>query len=294
MTQPIEPKYPSYTLVTAAYNEEGFIGDTIQSIIAQTVRPKKWVIVSDGSTDRTDEIVNKNAAAHDFIQLVRITEDHPRNWTAQVEAIRTGYAALRNLDFDFIGNLDADITFEPDYFQNLLAKFVNSPKLGLAGGYIYEQYGGVFKVRPTNSERSVPHAVQFFRRECYDSVGGYLALPHGGPDWHAEVCVQMKGWSVAAFPDLKVLHHRPTGTAGNLLKHRFRQGLMDFSLGSDPAFEFVKCMRRLPENPVVAGAMTRLFGFIWSYISRKKVLVSQEFVEFLRRDQRERLRLFPR
>jgi len=104
----------------------------------------------------------------------------------------------------------------------------------------------------------------------------------------------MKGWNVAAFPDLKVLHHRPTGTAGNLLKHRYRQGLMDFSLGSDPAFDFVKCMRRLPENPVVVGAMTRLFGFVWSYVSRKKVLVSQEFVEFLRRDQRERLRLFPR
>src|SRR3982751_3950013 len=111
MTQNAETKYQPYTLVTAAYNEEALIEDTIQSIIAQTVRPKKWAIVSDGSTDRTDEIVLKYYAIHDFIQLVRITEDHPRNWTAQVEAIRTGYEALRCLDFEFIGNLDADITF---------------------------------------------------------------------------------------------------------------------------------------------------------------------------------------
>src|SRR6202140_5118100 len=110
----------SYGLATAAYNEEKIMEQTIQSIVAQTLPPQKWIIVSDGSTDRTDEIVKSYIVKYGFIELCRISEDHPRNFTAQVNAINLGFSRLKRIDCDFIGNLDADITLEPNYFQSLL------------------------------------------------------------------------------------------------------------------------------------------------------------------------------
>src|ERR1022692_4850163 len=98
-----------YVLVTAAYNEGGFIENTIRSVISQEVPPARWVIVSDGSTDNTDEIVKRYAAQYDFIQLYRITEDHPRNFAAQVNAINAGIAQLSGAEYEFIGNMDADV-----------------------------------------------------------------------------------------------------------------------------------------------------------------------------------------
>ena len=116
----------SYALATAAYNEEKLIEKVIQSIVSQTVRPQKWVIVNDGSSDRTAEIVQRYADQYPFIELYTITEEHPRDLTAQVHAINRGFAQLKNVQTDFIGNLDADVTLEPTYFERLLE---NSPKI---------------------------------------------------------------------------------------------------------------------------------------------------------------------
>ena len=176
-----------FVLASAAFNEDRYIESLIQSVVSGTRRPLRWVIVSDGSTDRTDEIVRDYAARYEFIRLHRISEEHPRNFVAQVVAINAGFSLLRDLDFDFIGNLDADITLEPTYFAELLGRFEKDPRLGLAGGYIWEKYGGKFRCRKTNSPQSVAHGVQMFRRRCLDDIGGaYVPLPYGGPDWYAE------------------------------------------------------------------------------------------------------------
>ena len=277
-----------YVLVTAAYNEAAYIERTIQSIVAQTVLPDRWAIVSDGSTDGTDEIVNSYAVRYPFIQLVRITEKHPRNFAAQVFAINHGYQQLQKLDFEFIANVDSDVSFEPTYFSQLLKRFGEDPSLGMAGGYIHEKRDGKFEVRPMNSERSVAHAVQMFRRECFDAIGGYLALPYGGPDWYAQVSARMHGWSVRAFPDLPVRHYRPTGGADRPFPGLFRQGRMDYSLGSYPPFEVLKIVRRFQAKPYVIGAIVRLSGFLTGYLRREKRPVSQEFVRFLRNEERSR------
>src|ERR1017187_8419322 len=198
-----------FVLASAAYNEDKYIEKLMQSVVNGTRRPLRWVIVSDGSTDRTDEIVKQYAARYEFIRLHRITEDHPRNFAAQAIAINTGFGLLRDLEFDFIGNLDADITLEPTYFDALLDRFEKDSRLGVAGGYIWEEDGGQFRCRKTNSPRSVAHAVQLFRRKCLNDVGGaYIPLPYGGPDWYAEIKARMHDWEVRSFPELKVYHHR--------------------------------------------------------------------------------------
>ena len=279
----------AYALVTAAHNEELFIDKTIDAVITQTRLPERWVIVSDASVDNTDGIVNKYAECYKFIELVRLGAHHSPSFASKVRALRAGLQCLEGGDYAFIGNLDADISFERSYFANLIEKFAHDPDLGLAGGFIHEKHHGKFKSRSMNGVRSVAGAVQLFRRECYESVGGILPLKYGGEDWCAEVMARMKGWRVESFPELKVFHHKPTGSGVGVLKYWYQQGLMDFSLGSDPLFAISKCLRRVTVKPYVAGALARLVGFAWACCGNEERPVPLEFVKYLRKEQRARL-----
>lgn len=279
-----------YALLTAAYNEEANIERTIQSVLAQTLLPSLWVIVSDSSTDRTEEIVRTYALNHGFIRLVRVERKPGRNFGAKVRALHAGAELLPGVACEYIGNLDADITLEPSYFASLIARFEARPKLGLAAGFVCEEIDGCFKSRTSNRSYSVPHAAQLVRWACYEAIGGYAIMKYGGEDWVAHVSAQMKGWEIEAFPDLKIYHHRHTGEARNLLKHKFEQGRLDHSVGCDPVFQVLKCFARIPEKPVFRGSMARIAGFVWSYIANDERPVSRQFVAFLRNEQRERVR----
>jgi glycosyltransferase involved in cell wall biosynthesis len=285
----VDSQTPAYVLITAAYNEEATIDRTIRSVLSQTILPRRWVIVSDGSVDKTDEIVKKYAEQYGFIRFLRMTRDPGRSFGSQVIALRAGRELLNDVTFDFIGTLDADITLERFYFEDLISILSKRPKLGLAGGFIYEETNGTFQSRTANRVYSVANAGQLFRKESYDAIGGYSIFEYGGADWHAQISVEMKGWEAQAFPDLKIFHHRKTGEGDNLMRHKFRQGKMDYTFGSDPLFEIVKCLRRIPEKPFFAGATARLSGFIWSYICRESRPVSGEFIAFLRRSQRQKM-----
>lgn len=282
-------KRARYVLVTAAYNEEALIEKAIASVVGQTVPPDRWLIVSDSSTDRTDQIVQQYATRHRFLQLLRLNNYHRAGFGAKVRALNAGFGELRGSVYDFIGVLDADVTVGPLYFKTLLNRFNADPQLGLAGGMVQDLDGGRFRERIGNTARSVPGAVQLFRRGCHDAMGGFPPLQYGGEDWWAEITARMNGWRVEAFPDLLVHHHRATGTAGSLVRHWYRQGFMDFVLGSHPLFEIVKLTTRVPAKPFGLGALARLTGFAHAYFKREPTRVSAEFVSFLRADQRSRL-----
>jgi glycosyltransferase involved in cell wall biosynthesis len=280
----------AFVLVSAAYNEDKLIENVIKSVVMQEHKPLRWVIVSDGSTDCTDEIVKAYAARHEFIRLHRVTEDHPRNFTAQVYAINAGLGLLREVEYQFIGNLDADITLDPDYFARLIGRFQQEPRLGLAGGYIHEMRRGRFGVRKTNNRFSVAHGVQLFRRECFEDIGGaYEPLPYGGPDWYAEIKARMRNWEVRAFPDLKVYHHRPTSSAEGFPRNWYRQGLLHYSFGSHPIFEVFKAVRRMRSKPYVLGAAVMFSAFVWAHARREKRCVPPEMIEHLREEQMNRV-----
>jgi poly-beta-1,6-N-acetyl-D-glucosamine synthase len=281
-----------YCLMTAAYNEEENIARTIESVLSQTCLPKRWVIVSDGSVDRTDEIINEYVVKHDFVRFLRMDRAPGRSFGRKVLALRAGRESLGELKFDFIGNLDADVSVQPTYFDDLIARFETSPSLGIAGGFVCEESEGEFRSRRANRVYSVAHAAQLVRRECYEAIGGYAVLEYGGEDWHAQVSAQIKGWTVAAYPELKILHYRHTGEADNLVRHKFRQGRMDYSFGSDALFEVLKCLQRVPEKPFIIGSSARLMGFFWSYIRGDQRPVSDEFVAFLRKEQKQKIPIF--
>jgi len=236
----------SYVLLTAAYNEQECIEETIKSVVAQVIRPKAWVIVSDGSTDRTDEIVQRYALRYPFIRFIRREKDSHCGFASKVLALRMGIQRLTLEATQFIGHLDADVSLGPCYFRDLLMKFKQDPKLGIAGGSILEQTrSGLWRSRAGNTTTSTPGAIQMFRRKCYEDIGELVPIEYGGEDWYAEIRARMCGWRVRSFSELPVHHHRQSGTRDNLLRYCYRAGYMDFAFGSHPLFELAKVLKRL-------------------------------------------------
>jgi glycosyltransferase involved in cell wall biosynthesis len=279
----------SYVLMTAAHNEEADIERTIQSVVAQTVRPARWLIASDNSTDRTDEIIQSYANQHSFICFHRVTRAPGRDFASKVVALRSGAHLLQGASYDFIGNMDADLSVEPTYFEDLMRQFDLNPRLGVAGGYVYEKVDGEFASRTVNRVYSVAHAAQLVRRECYESFGGYAVLRYGGEDWHAQTSARMMGWDAESIPALKIFHHRPTGGASSFYRSSFRLGKLDYSFGTYPIFQLIKCGAKLLKKPLLLGGLIRMAGFADSYLRREPFLISPELVAYLRKEQKDRM-----
>lgn len=278
-----------YVLVTAARNEAASIGGTIEAVLRQTAPPRQWVIVSDGSDDGTDGVVAGYAHETAWIDFVRRQGGGERGVASKVAAVRLGAERIA-APHDFWGNLDADVTFGPTYFETLLARFAENPALGLAGGLVHELVGGRFRAQRM-SEGSVAGAVQLFRRECREQVGGYRPIAFGGEDAAAEITARSLGWQVATFRDLVVNHHRPVGRGtGRVLRARIRQGRMDYVLGYHPLFELVRCCARLVEPPWLIGGLLRLAGYGWSAVRRDARALPPGTVAFLRAEQVGRIR----
>jgi len=280
-----------YVLVTAARNEESYIEKTIRSVVAQTVHPEKWIIVNDGSVDRTEEIVNKFSLKHNFIQLLNNKSGNIRDFGSKVRAIHKGLRSFQGMDYNFIGNIDADIEFGPNYFERLLERFRENEKLGIAGGWIYELQDGKYRVRFGNSEHSVPGSIQTFRRKCFESVGNYLPIETGGEDCIAEVMARMHGWSTKSFPDLRVFHQRGTGTEkANMLGAHYCLGKEDYFVGNHPLFELLKCTKRIKAKPLIIGSVFRLIGYTGGFLSRTPIKIPQNVIEYLRKEQMNRIK----
>jgi len=280
---------PKYVLVTAAKNEEKYIGQTIESVINQTIRPEKWVIVSDSSNDLTDNIVRKNEINHPWIVLKRKENTEARNFGAQARAINWGYESIRDIQAEFVGNFDADITIEHTYFEQLIEEFKKNAKLGLAGGYIHEKKNGGFVEDPLNSPDSVAHAVQLFRKKIFDSIGGYLPMPYGGSDTVAEDMVRMSGYEVKSFKQLIVRHHKPILSGEGWQKGAIRQGKMDYSIGTHPLFEMFRCLRRIIYGKSRALVVFRIIGYFMAVVKNEKSSLAPDIIKFIRKRQMRKL-----
>ena len=279
---------PRYVLVTPARNEAKFIELPLKSVVAQTVRPAKWVIVSDGSTDGTDDIVKKYALDHSWIELVRMPERLERNFAGKVHAFNAGYAKVKDLEYEVIGNIDGDISFGPDYFANLLSKFAENPRLGV-GGTPYEEPNAQYDYRFASID-FVPGACQLFRRECFEEIGGYKPIKGGTVDTVAVMSARFKGWETRVFPDQRFHHHRESDTAqSDTLGARFKRGAKSYAVGSHPVWELFRSVHHMTRKPYVFGGLALLSGYAWSLIRRVERPVSPELVAFQRQEQMQRL-----
>ena len=271
-----------YALITPARNEADLIEGTLRAVISQTVRPTRWVVVSDGSTDGTDDLVRKYAAQHDWIELLRMPERRDRQFAAKAHAFNAGYARLENVDFDIVGNLDADITFPPDYFEFLLAKFEAEPRLGVAGTPFIEDFDRPDHHTYAHSAANLNHvsgACQMFRRECFEQVGGYVPVRGGAIDWIAVTTARMKGWQTRTFVEKVCFHHRKLGTGTgnhNPLRMRFHYGQKAYYVGGHPLWELTRGLFAMRQRPLILGGLYFVAGYAWAAIRRMPRVVSPD------------------
>ena len=279
----------SYVLITPARNEARFIERTMESVANQTVLPVRWVIVDDGSSDGTGALVEKFAERHRWIHLVRRPVDSERNFASKALAFNAGYASLQGIPFDVIGNIDADISFGSDYFAFLMGRFEIDPELGVAGTIFSEE--GYESTRDSfEGHAYVAGAVQLFRRQCFEEIGGYRPYKPGGVDWAAVTTARMRGWRTRAFTERSFFHHRPHGTAerGSALSAMFFSGQRDYFLGKHPIPQLFRVLYRASKRPLDVSALGLLFGYAWAMLLRKD-RISPELIRFRQREDRAKM-----
>jgi biofilm PGA synthesis N-glycosyltransferase PgaC len=283
---------PKYVIITPAYNESRFISQTAKGVISQTIIPVKWIIVDDGSTDNTAEIVKQYANNHHFIEFY----SHKRRpehtyYESNVYAILEGYDKVKGMDFEYLAILDADITLCENYYEEIFARFDANAELGIATGILLEEIGGRMK-ELVFDRYSTPKAFQVFRHKCYEQIGGFIPCKNGGEDSCAEIMARMYGWQTWSFTDIKAIHQRPVGIRGarTLLKAKFNQGLTDYCVGTYTLFMLAKCFRRaIIERPYLFSGLARMTGFLYGYLSREKMQLPISVRKYIRREQFMRL-----
>lgn len=283
-----------YVLISPAHDEAPFMEQAIASVCAQTRLPLRWVIVDDGSTDETGAIADTYAARHPWIEVVRRPRHFDRSFANKVYAFNAGFQRVKHLDFDVIGNLDADVTFEPMYLEFLLGKFAEDPGLGVAGtpflGPGYDSARDSFE-----GENYVSGPCQLFRRRCFEEIGGYVPIRGGGVDWVAVTTARMKGWRTRSFREMRFNHHRVLGTAErNILAALFSYGEQDYYLGGSPVWQLFRIPYRMMKRPLIVGGLALFSGYCWAAARRTPRAVSPELMRFHRAEQLRKLKLILR
>jgi glycosyltransferase involved in cell wall biosynthesis len=283
-----------YVLITPARNEERHIEKVIQSMIAQTALPIKWVIVNDGSTDATASIVEPYLGKHDWIELLSLPAHRDRTFAAKVYAFNAGFERVKNIDYEVIGNLDSDLSFDPDYCEFLLTKFEEDPRLGVAGT-IFREDGYSSATDSFEGQNHVAGGCQLFRRQCFEDIGGYVPNKAGGIDWIAVTTARMMGWTTRSFREKSFFHYRSLGTAErSLLASTFSYGEKDYYLGGHPVWEFFRVGYRATKKPYLVGGIALYSGYLSAFLRRMKRPVSADLMRFHRKEQMSKLKMILR
>ena len=280
-----------YVLITPSRNEARFIEKTLESVVRQTVAPLKWVIVNDGSADTTAEIVARYEARHSWIELVDLPVRGERHFAAKVHAFNAGLEQVKQLQYEIIGNLDADVSLDADHFEFLLSKFSQDSRLGVAGTVFREPHGYDSAVDSFEGQTYVSGQCQLFRRQCFEEIGGYVPSKIGGIDWIAVKTARMIGWNTRSFREKSFLHHRILGTADRgMIASNFTYGKKDYALGGHPLWQIFRCVYRMAKRPYVVGGVALFGGYLAAFLSRAERPVSRELIRFHRSEQMLKLK----
>ncbi len=289
----------SYILITAAKNEEKHIKKTLDSVTSQLILPLKWIIVLNGSTDTTETIIEPYCKKYKWIDLIKLPGELNRDFSAKARAVNYGFSKCKGLDFDIVANIDADISFAPDFIEFILQKFTENPKIGVLGTAYEEEYYDSLRDRYQNLTH-VSGQAQFFRKDCFTAIGGYVEIPYGGVDWIAVTMARQQGWITRTYPEIKFFHHRPMGTEGiGVLKARFKYGYRDYLFGSHPLWQILRIVFQFKNKPVILSGLFLGAGYFWGCIKRPERPISNELIQFRRTEQCENLhkilyKIFPK
>jgi glycosyltransferase involved in cell wall biosynthesis len=278
-----------YILITPVRNEEFYIENTILSVINQKIKPVEWVIVNDGSTDKTEAIIQLYEKKYDWIQLVnRSDRGFRKSGTGVMEAFYDGFKHLTTQDWDFLVKLDGDLSFDEDYFLESFKKFSVNPSLGIGGGMVNSVVKNEIIHEGLNDPIfHVRGATKIYRRKCWDDIEGLYKTT--GWDTLDELKANMLGWETYSFRDLKVIQHKVTGIADGTWKNYVKNGRANYLTGYHPIFMLFKILKRLQQKPYGIISFALMTGYFSSYFNGTKPIADKQLLKYIRKQQINRL-----
>ncbi len=283
----------SYVIITPVRDEVTYIDRTLQAVAQQTRRPRKWIIVDDGSTDGTDAVLDQFATDHSWITVSHRTNRGFRaNGGGVMDAFYAGFALVEGTQWDYVVKLDGDLSFAPDYFERCLEKFEAEPELGIGGGTVCENVDGTLHVESVGDPPfHVRGATKIYRRSCWDQIAPLIKAP--GWDTLDEVRANYCGWRTRTFPDLAVVQHKPTGSADGTWSNAVKNGRANYLTGYHPVFMLAKCAKRALRQPYFIESLGLATGFLSGYAKRLPQSADAKTRRYLRQQQVRRLLMRP-
>jgi glycosyltransferase involved in cell wall biosynthesis len=274
-----------YAIVTPVRDEEEYIEKLIESVLAQTVRPLKWVIINDGSTDRTEEIVKKYLPGNPWMELLNLPDRGVREPGGD-SIFHIGLQRLVLDEIDFFARVDGDISFGADYYEKMIKYFREFPSLGLASGELVYldhgkekvEHGCKFQTRGGN---------KFYRVTCFRDIGGIES--DLGWDIVDNIRAIYKGWEARRIHNLKFIHYRPVGSRRGVWGIFENWGKAAYLTGYHPLFFMGKFVRRLVTFPYILGSMMMAYYYLHGFIRRQPRIVGPEICHFIQREQLKKL-----
>lgn len=280
-------------IVTPTRNEGAYIEKTLVSMSQQTIKPYLWVIVDDGSTDNTKEVIGKYSDSMPFIRCITGEDRGFRApATGVIHAFYRGYDTVKNEDYDIIAKFDADLTFPPDTLEQIVKAFEDDPKLGITGGARYDYHPGrdrfVKVIVPPNF---VGGPTKFYRRACFKDINGLIN--RAGWDGVDTVRANMKGWRTRELQSLTIHHLKPTGSADGrgLKKANLKYGDVSYYMGGHFWYFILRVIGRSVENRNITTGIYMLQGYL-NALFKKEPREDKAFRTFLKKQQRENMKFW--
>lgn len=277
-----------YVIISPCRNEAEFMKNTLNSVVEQSVLPKEWVIVDDGSTDETPVILAEYAKKYDFIRVVtRKDRGHRSVGPGVIEAFYEGLDSTELENFDFLCKLDLDLIMPPRYFETLIARMDSNPRLGNCSGkpYYIDKETGDFVSEGCGDENAIG-ASKFYRRQCFEEIGGFVRqVMWDGIDGHR--CRQL-GWIAMSWdePDIRFTHLRPMGSSQkNIITGRMRHGFGQYFMGTGFAYMFASGIYRMSRPPLLIGGLAMMWGYLKSWFNRVPRFEDKVLSAFIREYQ---------
>ncbi len=278
-----------YIIISPVRNEEHFLRKTIESVLNQTVLPKQWIIVNDGSTDKTEAIIDEYCVKYKWIEKINL-EDRGYYYpgTGIVNVVKKGYEVISYKDWEFVVKLDCDIEFEKNYFEKIFYFFDQDSKLGIASGCVYRLEKNRLIKEPAQYDH--PDGVsKVYKRACWESIGGLMPIP--GWDLADLLSAQMKGWNTRCYFDLRIITERQTGSRRKgIWGPKFLQGKFAYRHGYSFFYTVLRELSHLFRRPIVIGTIAQISGYIYAFFSKEEYLFSADMRAFLRRRHKEFLK----
>ncbi len=275
-------------IITPACNEENHLPELINSMIHQSVLPIEWIIVDDGSTDNTSNVIQKAAVNYSWISYLRKEKTGDRSpGKSVIETFYFGFYNRKNLEYDVVMKLDADLVLPPDYISTVLAQFTLNDKIGICGGVCVMQEGEKYILEKETNLDHIRGAIKSYKKLCFNEIGGLLK--EMGWDTVDEHSARFNGWIVQVLPQLKVIHQRSTHKEYGFIKASFRNGVMLYTIRMDLFLVLGNCIKKIFKRPYILLGITMLLGYLKGFFSRDKKIVNRDLGRFIRKYRYKKL-----